>query len=398
MVRSTSRNKVGKIVLLENLSAPYQWHVLDELRLGAIAVVVYRDRTDTPGLAMFYTRMGFDERRLTIPTIEAYEKFSGKDSLYQFRNRIPPEGIYVEIRPQENKWKKMNDKSGVQLFFNVLLSGLEVAILMIAIHRISLWIQFSPSGLLGIGPVCIFLESIAAMLRLSNTIVDPFVSFRTMPVPFSELLITAYLPFQLSSGILLTFFWAETLTSHKVQAVPFISEHKVSCFIAIAILFIGEIVCSTLRSVYPITTFNPVYVSEAFYVIVCITLTVCYLLCAYQIAQRLKRSRAAKHHVRWLSLRFALSTGGYIVFVIGVICLIPLFGNPWAFKIIFNLLYLCSNVTGLIQVWSFLPPAYVKSSKSTGGTGTPHLDANGSSVNLLRSGSQNIHSVHEVEI
>lgn len=383
MVWSDSKNKVGKIVCLSGVGAPYQTRLLKEVEAGAIAVVIYRDRSDTPGLGMFYTRMGFDESKLNIPVIEAYESFSEPESLHNFRSRMPPGGIEVTIHPEENKWKTMNDRSGVQVFFNLLHSFMEIAILTIAAHRLSLWIRFSSSGLVSIGPVCIALESIAAALRLANTCVDPFVSFRTMPTPFSEILFTAYLPFQFSAGILLTFFWAETLTSHKVQAVPFISEYKVSCFIAITILFLGEIISSTIRSIYPVTSFNPIYICEAFYVIVAIILTVCYLLCATQISERLRRARSSKQHIRWLSFRFALSTGGYIIFIILVILLIPFFGTPWGFKLIFNLVYVCSNTTAILQVWVFVPPSYTKSSKSTGGTGTPNLNEGGSTLELV---------------
>lgn len=343
--------------------------------------------------------MGFDERKLTIPVLEAYESYSGKTSLDTFikAGRMSSAGLEITAYPQENQWKKMNDRTGVQIFFNVTHSFMEIAILLIAAHRLSLWIRFSASGLLSIGPVCICLESVAAALRLANTIVDPFASFRTLPTPFSEILFTAYLPFQFAAGILLTFFWAETLTSHKVQAVPFISEYKVSCFIAIFILFAGEIISNTIRSLYPVTAFNPVYICEAFYVIVALVLTVCYLLCARQISQRLKRSRASKTHIRWLSIRFAMSTGGYIVFIILVIFLIPFFGTPWGWKIIFNLVYVCSNTTALIQVWAFVPPAYTKSSKSTGGTGTP-LSAEGSALDLKRSKSAGAHTLSDVEV
>lgn len=366
MVLSDSSNKVGKIVMIRNIAAPYQRRLLTEIEAGASAIVVYRDRTDTPGLAMYYKRMGFDERKLTVPVVEAFEDFSLAHSLDKFRGQITSAGIQVSILPEENKWKKMNDLSGVQIFINVLLSSMEIGILFIAVHRVYIWHRFSPTGLLSIGPVCIFLESIAAALRLANTLVDPFTSFRTLPTPFTEILLTAYLPFQLSAGILLTFFWAETLTSNQVQAVPFISEYKVSCFIAIAVLFVGEIVSSTVRNILPVSSFNPAYVVEAFYGIVCIVLTVCYLMCAKQISDRLKRSRAPKTHIRWLTFRFALSSGGYITFVILIILLIWFIGNPWGYKLIFSILFLNANVTALMQVWAFVPPSYAKkTSQST---------------------------------
>lgn len=363
-----AKDKSGKIVAMINTVAPYQNKILRQIEAGAIAVVVYRDRGDLPGQGMYYTRIGFDEMRLTVPVVEAFEKFKLPKSLHKFKSRMPASGIQVAILPEENQWKKANDVTAFQVTFNVILSLLEVAIILIAIYRLSLWVRFSASGLVAIGPVCLLLEMISAILRFACTVVDPFLTFRTMPSPFGDILITMFLPFQLASGILLTFYWAETLTTNKVSAVPFISEHKVICLIVIAILFIGEIASASSRSVTAISSFNPVYVSQAFYVIVAAILTICYVACAIQISRRLSRSSVSKASLRALNLRFTISTSGYIAFIILNILLVVYFGAPWGFKIIFNLVFLFSNLTGLLQVYSFVPPQFIKSTKKSAET------------------------------
>lgn len=368
MVWSTVKDKAGKIVLVENMAYPYQTGVLREIRAGAIAVVMYRDRNDVPGQGMYYTRIGFDESLLTVPVVESFELFQSKGSLYKFKNKVPAEGLPVSILAQENLWKKANDVVGFQIFFNVLLTSMEFVIIVIAIFRLSQWIQYSSSGLKAIGPVCLILELIAGILRFSYTIVDPFNTFRAMPSPFCNVLITAFIPFQLSVGILLTFFWAEALTTNKVEAVPFISEHKVACFVVIALLFIGEIICDVVRVLLPVARLNPVYFTQAFYVIISLILTVCFIICAVQISARLPRSKTSKTAIRALTLRFVLSTGGYISFIILTIMLVPWFGEPWGWKIILNLIFLSSNVTGLLQVYSFIPPQISKFSFGFGGS------------------------------
>jgi hypothetical protein len=353
MVTKDAPDLRGKIVAMTGIQAPYQRSLLPIVKAGAAAILIYRDRTDRPGQTMYYLRVGFDERQLTIPVIEAHERFKNEKSLLK---HLSAEGMQVAIWPEENAWKTVNDKTGVQVAFNVVLSLMELAIMLLAIHRLNQWSIYSPSGLRAVGPVCIMLELAAATFRFLATVVDPFYSFRIIPHPFCDILITINLPFQFACGILLTFYWSETLRKSKIQASPFISEYKIAAYVVIGVLFVGELVCTAAREALPISAFNPAYVSQAFYVIVAAFLTVSYIICAYQISQRLKSAKASKRSIRSLTLRFTLSTSGYILFIILTILLIPFFGEPWGFKLILNFVFLSANISGFLQVWGFIPP------------------------------------------
>ena len=360
-------DKAGKIVAFVDIPAPYEKEIMESIASGAIAVVVYRDRSDTPGQGMYYRRIGYDEPKLTIPVVEAFEQFKPSTSLH---NHFPASAeIQVSLWPQENRWKKANDHGAFQIVWNVILSAMQVAIILIGLLRLQLWAS-SEAGLLAIGPTCIILECISSAIRCAETFVDPFLSFRTMPSPVGETLITTSFPFQFASGILLTFYWAETLMKNKIKAAPFVSEYKKSAITVVVLLFLFEIATSTARGILPIASLNPVYFSQALYVIVAAGLTVSYTICAIQIRNRLSASNAPRRSIRNLTLRFLMSTSGYIMFVILVILLIPYLGEPWGWKIILNLTFLAADITALLQVYSFIPPKGVSSHSKVGGAPT----------------------------
>jgi hypothetical protein len=396
MVLSSAADKQGKIVCYENIGAPYDKFLLQGIAAGARALVVLRDRTDTPGQGMFYVKLGSDQSRINVPVVEIMQPFENASSIH---SNWVGSSLEVSLWPEENEWKKANEKTAFQVVWNVILSGMEVSIIGLSLLRLRAWVVYTEVGLKAIAPVCIILEAISAMIRLAATIVDPFLTFRTMPSPIGELLVTISFPFQFSSGILLTFFWAETLTTNQIKAAPFISKYKKSALVIIALLFIGEIVTSTSVLTVAIKgSFSPVYVSQAFYVLVAIVLTICYFVCAYQITKRLNAGGGKrKRFIRALTLRFLVSTAGYIMFIILVILFIPYFGNPWGFKIICNLMFFSANLTGIIQVYAFHPPKSAFSSQSEDNTNSSRIASRSTSpsssklarpASMVRSGSE----------
>jgi len=365
MVLNTAAEKQGKIVVLLDLSAPYQEQIVREIEAGATAVVVYRDRNGTPGQGMYYIKQGFNESRINMPVIEAFESFKAANSLK--RHLSSTSTIQVSIWPQENLWKKANDVIAFQIVCNVILSSMQVAIIVIGIIRLAAWFHSTSSSLISIGPVCIVLEMISAILRSAQTFVDPFLTFRTMPTPPSSNLITSPLPFQFAAGILLSFYWAETLNRSKLKTTPFISEYKRSAIAVIIVLFLGEIITSAIRITIPITGTNVAsYITEVFYVIVAAGLTASYAVCAYQTYLRLSTSgvSSSSRAIRNLTLRILISTSGYVLFIILAILLVPFYGNPWGWKIVLNTMFFAENVTGVLQVYSFIPPDMRRTSSS----------------------------------
>jgi hypothetical protein len=339
---------------MNDFPSPYDSAIKRAIDMGARAVVMLRDRYGTPGQSMYYVT-GKSQDHLTVPVVEIYQKSKQPSALM---NAIPPRGIPVQIWPMKNEWKAANDVTSFQITWNVILSMFEVAVICISILRLHEWFRVPGITVFSIGPLCIILELLGSLIRLALTIVDPFFSLRILPSQAGMVLTTGSLPFVFASGILLTFFWAESLSVHRIQATPFIAEYKKSAVFVVCVLFIGEIVTSTVRTtIRGGGQFNPVYLTQGFYVIVAVVLIVCYLICAYKITQRMKSfHHGKKNFVRDMSIRFALSSAGYILFVITMVASIPLLTQPWPFKVVVNVICLSANVAAVLQVYSLRPP------------------------------------------
>lgn len=354
-------NLRGNIGVIHNTAAPYEPKILQLVQAGCVAVVAFRNRPDSnvPGQSMYYIT-GQDQMPLNIPVVEVFQPTGAPNQILELVEQNG--GLYAAIWPQDNEWKHVNETVAFHLIASIINSVLELAIILIAIWRIFCWWR-SGAHLIGIAPVCILLYLISASVFFAATFLDPATTYRIYSFRTSMVLLLGGLPFFFSAGILLTYFWAETLNAAKVQATPFISEYKWPAAVTIFVLFAAEISCTAALITVPVSSFNPAYVTEVINVIVAITLTVCYVMCAVKIAKRLgegsktsKSTSSKKRNVRSMAWRFAASTSGYIVFVILMFLEIPYVEKPWPFKIILHLIYLAVNFSSLLQVWSFKAP------------------------------------------
>jgi hypothetical protein len=364
----------NNIAVIVGVLAPYEKVIRKYTELGAKAILILRDRGGTPGQGM-YLIDGSDQKSLNVPVVEVYQFKTAKKSLYEAMKNHLSTGLPVTIWPQTNEWKTCNENA-FQAVWNVILSFMEILILMVAFKRLHEWWEAPRLSVVSIGPICIILEVISALIRLAYTSVDPFWSYRMLPDLGSQILMTAHLPFMFSSGILLTFFWAETLLTTRIKVSPFISEYRKSAFAVIAMLFVLEIACTTARLLVPVTSFNPGYLVQVFYVLVAIVLTVCYLVCAIQLARRLQAISKRKVYIRQMALRFSISTSGYILIIITIALSLAFISNPWGRKILSNGLFLGANLTALLQVYSFRPPtASLGTTTSSNGASGSYQDA-----------------------
>jgi hypothetical protein len=374
MVLSSSTEKSGKIVVVRDVAAPYDRYILREIRAGAKAIVFLRDRTGVPGQTM-YLVTGSDQGDLTVPCVEIFQPIS--DILDPLAKIIPLEGLEVSIWPERNRWKDANEKTAFQVIFNVVHSFMSFAVMLIGVYRLIQWWTPKDAVWWSIGPVCIILEIIGGAIRMAYTLIDPIWTFRLLPDGASVLL-TLNLPFTFSSGILLSFFWAETLNANKVSASPFISDYKRSAIGLCVLLFIAEIITDSTRVVLPVTSFNPAYVSQGLYVLTSAILTVCYIVCAVKIRNKLAELSGRRRKIRNMTIRFVGSTAGYIAFCIFIIALIPLINQPWPFKLLLNGTVLAGNWWSLLQVYSFkatgkrmYSSSAARSRGENGGSGPP---------------------------
>lgn len=190
----------GKIVVTQT-QPPVEIIVRELQHKGAAAVIFARVGTFQPGFSM-YVVTGKSRSDLWLPVMEATFP-PGKHILKL------PEGSFVQCIPTENLHKRAYETK-FQLIMNLILSFWEIAIIVIACHRIYQFYFVAHSPLLSIAPLCCTLEAIAAALRLAYTLVDPFFTYRMLRLEASNVLITVSWPFSESAGILLTFFCTYT--------------------------------------------------------------------------------------------------------------------------------------------------------------------------------------------
>lgn len=148
-----------------------------------------------------YTIDGSNRKELKIPVFETMVRSSKSPFV-----TLPPD-TYITMQIQPNHYISRN-KEKFQAFMNVFQTLLEFAIVIVGLYRLRQFFYFSEGQFhfLSIGPVCIVLEIIGALLRVACTSVDPFFTYRLMPNEASLILISVSFPFTLSAGILLTFF------------------------------------------------------------------------------------------------------------------------------------------------------------------------------------------------
>jgi hypothetical protein len=135
------------------------------------------------------------------------------------------------------------------------------------------------------------------------------------------------------------------------------------------LLFIIEIISTSIRLTIPSSSFDTAFIAQAFYAIVAIILTICYIICAVKITNRLSLINKKRSQVRKMMIRFVTSTGGYITFVIFLVLSIFMIKYPWGFKICANGTFFAANLSGLLQMYSFKPPQHSQTTASSGGIG-----------------------------
>lgn len=363
MYPSGNGRVLGNIAMLVDVASPYEPYIRAQKDAGAIAVVIVRNRSGEPGQAMYLVD-GHSQADLNIPVVEIFQDPTQPDSLPKM---VTDNGMFVHLYPQENKWKKCNE-SVFQPIFQSILSAMEVFVVLTGLWRLYEWT--STGQWMTIGVVCVVVEILASFVRLAFTLVDPFFSYRVITANPAQVLLTASFPIEIAAGILLTFFWAETLSSSNVAVVPFVSKYRKTSLFIIGLLIVLEIIVDVLRISFGenVTGFNPVYVTEALYVVVYVILTISYIICAYKILMRVKRNtgRGTFKRMRQMTVRFSGSALGYIVIIFTVVLLILYVNDPWGFKILFNLGFFGTNVAALLQVYSFKPPKHMRKSLVSG--------------------------------
>lgn len=149
---------------------------------------------------------------------------------------------------------------------------------------------------------------------------------------------------------------AETLTTVQIRAVPFISAYKIPAIITVVILFIIEIICDVLRIAGKGIRLNPIYISAAICAIISIILIVCYVSCAIGIATKLSGKMGNRRNQVWtMSIRIAISSLGYTIVVVSMICLGVFLQRVWGRPMTFNAIFVGLNLSSIMQVIALQP-------------------------------------------
>jgi hypothetical protein len=363
----------GRIAVYLDFSGPHESRIKDAQEAGAVAVFIVRDYKFATGFGMYLVD-GSDRTSLSIPVFEGRynNKFqSGDCKTPVVRFTKVPHGTAVIIRPLPNLFKRAAD-SPFQLILAIILSLWQIFIITFGLFRIYQLCIISQIPFHTSGPICCLLEAIGAAIRLAYTCTDPFWAWRILPDSGSQMLITLSFPFSLTAGILLTFWWAEMLRKTKLKVTPFVSSYRNTAIFVIVLLFAIELICSSLRAFgqkLPAAS-SIAQISALVYCVVALTLTICYVACAYGIFQKLNQlpgntSASTKNrNMHLFAIRVIMSAAGYIIFVCATIGFAIAFRAPWGRQLTMNLGFIGHNWAATMQVIATRPPKQTKSSYS----------------------------------
>jgi hypothetical protein len=361
----------GKVVVVE--TAPPQEPVLRRLqKKQPLAVLCVRPGNFPPGFAMQLVD-GSNRSDIYVPAMEAvYPKGPNLKKL--------PDGTVVRFEPTPNLHKRAAE-SKFQLIMNLVLSFWELAIMLIGSYRIYEFYALAQFPWLAIAPICCAFEVVGASIRFAYTIVDPFFTYRMISEPVSNVLITVSFPFSETAGILLTFFWAESLAKVQIRAMPFISAYKWPAAAAVATLFIIEIICDVLRVTLKRLGFSPIIISIILYVIVAVTLIACYVSCAIAIGRRISGSMGKRRAKVWaMSLRIVISSSGYLIMVISIIIFAIVQQRVYGRGASLSAVFIGINLAGLMQVLALRPIKMDRSHSHSSKTGSGKTGSHQSST------------------
>lgn len=146
------------------------------------------------------------------------------------------------------------------------------------------------------------------------------------------------------------------------------SQYRTVAISACVALFLVEIITTILRSAVPSTTSNATTAAIAIYIAVTAILTVCYIITTIAIMKRINEmSSSRSERVRLMTVRFLLSSVGYIATIVLEICSAILQGDPWGAMVSYPLLFATLNFTTLLQVLGLRPIAPQSAKTATAG-------------------------------
>eukprot|EP01129_Flabellula_baltica_P013829 TRINITY_DN6503_c0_g1_i1.p1 TRINITY_DN6503_c0_g1~~TRINITY_DN6503_c0_g1_i1.p1 ORF type:complete len:431 (+),score=52.68 TRINITY_DN6503_c0_g1_i1:1-1293(+) len=197
--------------------------------MGALVAVI-KEKIDPPG-----RRYIFDRNRPGVSIPVAAINASDTGYIFDTLDECSKNSTYISITISidENTWTSFLP---VILVFNVILAIFGGAALILSGYKIFLFIkegQFEFS----VGVICLLLCFLGDIQRIIGAILDPYLFIEYDDYVLCTVFLVSHFPFLISSGLIITFYWAEAIRPKTGKISKFLNAFRVPFFIVVGVLF-----------------------------------------------------------------------------------------------------------------------------------------------------------------
>eukprot|EP01122_Echinamoeba_exundans_P017589 TRINITY_DN940_c0_g1_i3.p1 TRINITY_DN940_c0_g1~~TRINITY_DN940_c0_g1_i3.p1 ORF type:complete len:426 (-),score=39.69 TRINITY_DN940_c0_g1_i3:83-1360(-) len=291
------------------------------------------------------------------------------------------------------------------IILTIFMAASSVSVCVVSAIRLVQFFKATRSCSPMIATTCLWLEMASAFIRFLYWALDPLGSRGIIPYVGSQSVFrTAGFPFFISSTILLTFYWYESLTTTSLKISLNISKFRIPAYVMCAVAFIVE----TISWIYNLKSFSSVpnsvrSLNQVYYILVALGMSIFYFYTAIRILIALRpivvgstdrrsqgsdsrssspatspREQKANKQMRSTTIRLGVSG----VSLLGLCILAPMSVAPFyenspvahpGYIAWWCILFSVLNVKGLTTTLAFNPPrgSRTPSGSKTGTTPTP---------------------------
>eukprot|EP01122_Echinamoeba_exundans_P004321 TRINITY_DN14339_c0_g1_i1.p1 TRINITY_DN14339_c0_g1~~TRINITY_DN14339_c0_g1_i1.p1 ORF type:complete len:327 (+),score=14.53 TRINITY_DN14339_c0_g1_i1:128-1108(+) len=188
-------------------------------------------------------------------------------------------------------------QSGWFIFLTVAMAAISCGVACVGVVRLWFYWRSTETCYPQIATICLWLETAGSFVRFLYWGLDPFGSRRIIPYPGSHSAFrTASFPFLISSTILLTFYWPETLSTTSLKISLNVSKFRIPAYILCMLAFFFEAVSfiwyfGSFTTATQLRIFNQVY-----YVFVSLGMALFYIATAVRIFLALRKRAHSSNH------------------------------------------------------------------------------------------------------
>jgi hypothetical protein len=326
----------GYIVLLEGNTCYIETKMENAQKAGAIGVILFPYSSGISH-ARYITNLGGKD--INIGGVEISENY--RDILV--------EGINISISPSPNVLSPYIDSKN-WIIGTLLLGGINVYLFLFSVYRLYTYKNFKNFTLAKSTYVML---SIGAFIRIIFLL--DFTGGRyIIGYAVRTIFLSLSFPFSIASTIFTGFYWMEIFSRKKLANKTMSLQHyKIHCIIVICIIFLVEVITSTLRASLVVKD-NTIIVNIVMYIIIDILTFIffaynCHHLYVFSYSLG-TRSKVLK---RLLLLGVAQCVSLFIFIIIDISLLLPIFTNPLVSILMFFFIEAIVTMFCLIQSFMF---------------------------------------------